>query len=238
MNVRFPSRRCCTPALSFTSRAGGRVRRRRLILTRSRRWATELMALFGWLESGTPSTETSITEAVSRAISRGFNVCTFTFHSKLANELREFCCTPLHKSVIGRGWNRLHQIITHMASISYESKHVQAQSPDISTAIAVKAERISLPLEVGQVSVSTLLAHTPYLKEFLSMPMTVPEPGPVLPGGPRACHRLAPGNRVKIIRRLANTKVAIFAPKAECIRGTLGNVICGGLFCCSTQARF
>ena len=55
------------------------------------------------------------------------------------------------------------------------------------------------------------------------MPSTVPEPRPVRPGGPRACHRLAPQKRTKIIKRLVGTSMVVFVPKAEHIRDTLSS---------------
>ena len=64
------------------------------------------------------------------------------------------------------------------------------------------------------------------------MPSTVPEAGPVCPGGPRACHRLAPGERIEIIKRLVGARMAVFFRRRSAFETPLAILFAGAFLVC------
>ncbi len=227
---------CPYPARRVEGTCSGRLRYRCRGWRRAENLTNMLFCAFSFWECGAPYRQQEINSIVDNIFSRGFSPMSLSFATNLSQELLPFARLPDGLPSASRGVTALNEALELLRADNYDSLDVQDINRLSNHALEVFADRIALPEEAGTVNPADILkGHQ--LDVFNNMSETVPQCKVPCPGI-RACHRVPPGEKHKVNKRLLSSRMAVLVPFETALRDTLGNVITGGLFCVKSKPLF
>ncbi len=231
INTIFPSllvvpRRCTSKSSRRRSRARGR----------EYTWehVRMLWSFFTFLEGGSPYRHEDQVSLAYRAHANPWS----SMHQDYAGFLHEQVlaydrleCTD----ALGRGLEQLEKLVSIIKNSSYKPGPHNIITENISSAMDVRPNRMSLPECAGIIDPSDFLKGQ-HLKDFTDIQNVVPHD--ISPEPPtKGCFKVRPDEVREVYTRLLESGVATLIPEEMALRDESGRIVSGGLFAVPHKAE-